>query len=294
MTYEEKRKKFESDFKQLYPNYEIIELNRLGSDVIIKDSDGFLHRKSKASRFITHPIGIQSVIDKKEYVQFLLNKQFDNLEVVEYYGMKEPIIVKDENGFHYAPQSYDLLKGHSVTIESCIEKEKLFVFKANLKHDNKFSYPDFKYINGKQVIDIYCPTHGKFSQMIEGHLYGNGCRKCTQGGFSKESWVNRLINDTAIFYVLQMTNKEELFIKIGITSLSVNERYKDLKVYEYKIIDLVEGNPSFVYDLEKELIRKFKSQKYIPKIHFQGYTECFTTNIIEEYEQFKYKKSESY
>lgn len=84
-----------------------------------------------------------------------------------------------------------------------------------------------------------------------------------------------------------MENEDESFIKVGITSLNVKLRYKQLKDYDYKIIGLVKGDPSYIYDLEKEFIKEFKNYKYIPKILFQGYTECFKNNIIEKYEQFK-------
>ena len=34
-----------------------------------------------------------------------------------------------------------------------------------------------------------------------------------------------------------------------------------------------------VWDLEKELHKKYKHLQYFPEIKFQGYTECFTLDL---------------
>lgn len=36
------------------------------------------------------------------------------------------------------------------------------------------------------------------------------------------------------------------------------------------------------YKLEAEYIEKFKDYKYIPSVNFEGSTECFSKNIINE------------
>lgn len=48
----------------------------------------------------------------------------------------------------------------------------------NTKHDNKYYYPVFEYINTKQKIDIVCPKHGTFKQSIHSHKNGSGCPRC--------------------------------------------------------------------------------------------------------------------
>lgn len=294
LTNKEKNENFKLAFKKLYPNYEIIEFNGLGKPVTVVDENGFLHRKSKASRFLTHCVGIQSVVDKKQYIQFLLDSICSQLTVLDYNGIKEKITVEDVNGFIYKPCAFDLLKGSVVSIETCTEKENLFIFKANIKHKNKYVYPSFEYKKGKQHIDIICPFHGKFVQTIESHLQGRGCKKCSSTGFSEESWVKRLGNKEATFYILNMSNDKESFIKIGITSTSIETRYKTLNNYNYEIIDIIKGLPENIYKIEKRALKFFKDDKYIPNAHFQGYTECFTNKILENYEQFKKEISESY
>lgn len=56
--------------------------------------------------------------------------------------------------------------------------KNLFLQKANIKHNNKYTYnlTDFK--NTKSIINIKCPIHGWFEQNAIRHLHGQGCPKC--------------------------------------------------------------------------------------------------------------------
>lgn len=49
--------------------------------------------------------------------------------------------------------------------------------------------------------------------------------------------------------------------------------------YQYKIIKEITDKSEYIYDLEKELHRKYKKFKYEPKIYFGGITECFNINL---------------
>lgn len=53
-----------------------------------------------------------------------------------------------------------------------------FVFKANMKHSNKYDYSKVTYIDAKTPIIITCPTHGDFKQRPNDHLTTDGCKKC--------------------------------------------------------------------------------------------------------------------
>lgn len=56
----------------------------------------------------------------------------------------------------------------------------LFVEKANEKHNFKYEYPKFNYINTSQYINIECHYHGIFNQKISTHLLGYGCPECVK------------------------------------------------------------------------------------------------------------------
>lgn len=53
-----------------------------------------------------------------------------------------------------------------------------FITKANLIHENKYSYEDTRYINMRTKVLIRCPKHGIFEQLPSNHLSGSGCPKC--------------------------------------------------------------------------------------------------------------------
>lgn len=66
-----------------------------------------------------------------------------------------------------------------------------FVVKANIRHNNKYIYLPDKYVNTRSYIDIICPTHGIFNQIVTNHLYENGCPHCAN--------INRGISNSKSF-----------------------------------------------------------------------------------------------
>lgn len=292
MTDKEKREKFVEDFYKKYPDYELIEFTLLGSPIIFKDSKGHLHKKHQAKRVLSFGHKTQSLINPFKYAKDELKQIFPDLRLLEYNGRKKKCLVQNIDGFKYSPHFSDLLHNHPPSIQTCTDKFGLFCFKANLVHDDFYTYKKFIYKNGKQKITITCPLHGDFKQMVEGHLFGNGCKRCGTVGFSKESWMNRLKDKTAMFYILQLSSGDEKFIKVGITSKTIERRYRYIENYTYKILDFYKGDPSLIYDLEKEFIKKFKKFKHVPKENLQGHTECFNLKVIDKYERFRRKKFE--
>ena len=53
-----------------------------------------------------------------------------------------------------------------------------FVKKANKIHDGTYDYSKVDYKNNKTPVEIFCKTHGYFSQIPSLHLLGSGCPKC--------------------------------------------------------------------------------------------------------------------
>ena len=53
-----------------------------------------------------------------------------------------------------------------------------FVFKANIKHNNKYDYKKSVYVDSNTKLIITCPEHGDFEQMPASHLSGMKCQKC--------------------------------------------------------------------------------------------------------------------
>jgi hypothetical protein len=53
-----------------------------------------------------------------------------------------------------------------------------FIIKANCKHNSKFNYSKFIYINSATKGIIICSIHGEFLLRPNDHLNGQGCRRC--------------------------------------------------------------------------------------------------------------------
>ena len=59
-----------------------------------------------------------------------------------------------------------------------LNKEEIFLNKANIKHNFKYNYSKVKYKDSLTNIIIICPIHGEFEQTPQNHLRGRGCKFC--------------------------------------------------------------------------------------------------------------------
>lgn len=155
-----------------------------------------------------------------------------------------------------------------------------FVKKANKVHKNKYIYKKSKVNGNKNKVIITCPIHGDFQQSPNSHLKGRGCRKCylENNGYNKGKFVYFAKDKICRLYLIEIYNEEERFLKIGITSKSVEERFSNSRKlpYKFKILKEVEfSNASQVWEEEIKLKREFKEHKYKPLLNFKGFTECF-------------------
>ena len=68
-----------------------------------------------------------------------------------------------------------------------------FIEKAKLVHGDKYDYSKVEYKNAITKVCIICPEHGKFWQIPNSHLHGNGCPKCAKNGvkLTKEEFIER-------------------------------------------------------------------------------------------------------
>lgn len=156
-----------------------------------------------------------------------------------------------------------------------------FLLKANNKHNNRYDYSLVKEVSSRDVIDIICPIHGVFKQIVMDHLSGCGCQKCAveYNNYHKDSWIKRSKNRIGTFYIIRCFNETESFYKFGITFNGVNGRYERPKKmpYSYEIVRLVMStDKGYIWDLEKRFMRFKLNKKYSPLIKFAGSkNECF-------------------
>lgn len=166
--------------------------------------------------------------------------------------------------------------------EANLTKRKLdFIENANKIHNYKYTYSDIQYINQFTHINIICPIHGIFKQTPKQHIKGSGCVKCFEDkkGWSLSFWRKRATNNKITFYIIKCWNKDEVFYKFGITTISIKNRFKYKIPYNYKIVRILSGDVAYMYYKELHFKKLLNQFKYQPKLKFNGITECFKLNI---------------
>lgn len=164
-----------------------------------------------------------------------------------------------------------------------------FVEEANIKHSNKYTYEKTIYTKSSDKITVTCKIHGDFSQSANSHVRGGGCPECAHivptNGWSYSEWEaygkkSKNFNGFKL-YILQCTDGEESFIKVGKTFVPIASRfdYKDLMPYQYIVKYVIEADARSISEIEMRIhIGDFL--KYTPKMQFKGATECY---YLEEY-----------
>jgi hypothetical protein len=281
----------------MHPDLKVLEFcnHKNRKKVIVQDELGIKYLVQIYHLLAGKKPSILTAIDKTLALKIKVKNILPNIKILgEYTDNRSPILVEDKLNIQYYTRPGNLLFGRIPTIKSAVNKNEAFIIKAKQIHDNKFDYSKVEYKSFSTKIKIKCLKHGYFMQTPNSHLNGKGCRKCAnkelkftraENGWDKSHWVkycNRNPNNDPKLYIIHCFDNKEQFIKIGITSKKITERYlpKDIP-YNYQVIKIIDGYPGTIYDLEKKLKGEYKGFRYIPRLKFKGYTECFSELIME-------------
>jgi hypothetical protein len=162
-----------------------------------------------------------------------------------------------------------------------------FIKKAKEVHGNSYDYSKVDYTHAHCYVTIICNICGKeFKQKAYSHLQGIGCSSHSCG-HSRNQWIDFCTKKSSYepkIYIIKCFDKNEKFIKIGITTTSVHNRFRNYKKqlpYSYEILKETKGSSDFVWDKEKELHKLCRPFQYKPLNYFQGETECFSLECLE-------------
>lgn len=144
-----------------------------------------------------------------------------------------------------------------------------------------------EYKGSREPIHTKCKICGNEWYPPYQHLKaGHACPKCGKVGlgWSRTNWIESAMGsdnfESYKVYIIKMYNEEESFYKIGITYNELKYRMKGCG-YNYEVIKIIESDDGeYIWNLEKELHKKHKEYRYIPKKEFGGMYECFS-KIIE-------------
>lgn len=226
---------------------------------------------------------------------------------VEYIGSKDKVLItcKEHGDFEQTPVIH--LRGSkcpkcaresSAFIGSAkrTSTAETFIKKANIVHNNLYTYENAVYTTSKTKLKITCGIHVDFEQTPNDHLDGCGCPKCkyanTKKFWSYSDWeeAGKSSNNFSGFtlYIIECFNETEHFIKVGKTFQSIYTRFqRGVKMpYDWKILYSITLDAYTVSTLESELHSMFKKHSYVPKLRFGGSYECFELNTLTQIKEY--------
>lgn len=208
----------------------------------------------------------------------------------EYFGarVKSTIICRIHGEFiqdanmHLSGRCGCMSCAHLATKLGVTSNTEAFITKATKIHGDRYLYDLVDYKSAKSPIVITCRTHGEFSQVPNVHLNGSGCTKCGKINVVTGNFHTHAEGKECTLYVVRLSDDKENFLKVGITSNSVDKRFSGPHKLPYNLEVLLEVK-SFdyesVYYFEQELIATAQMQKYIPFKEFAGHTECLRIEL---------------
>ncbi len=148
----------------------------------------------------------------------------------------------------------------------------MFISKAMLVHSDKYDYSLVVCEGVQRKVDIICPTHGVFKQVVGSHLYsGRGCPACAKYGYDSDK--------TGYVYLL----KSEDMLKVGITNKDPTIRLQNINKtspQQFNIIFSIKTKGNIAREVEAKALSWLKEQHKQPTDRFDGYKESFYISNI--------------
>lgn len=232
-------------------------------------------------------------------IKKFLEENSPNIELLskEYVSSDSKLHCKCKNdNFEWYP-TWDNLKQLKGCLK-CKNQKMSELFKDSLDNiklklniiNNDLKILDDKYFDHNTNLRIVCKKGHIFERNWLQLSRNATCPECNKdkflGGFNvtlAERNKNKWLTKNAIVYIVKIYNDNEFFYKIGITTRTVEARFKNCIPYKYECINTINTNLYDAIYIEQELHQYHNDNgyKYIPIQYFEGWTECFN-NIDEE------------
>lgn len=283
INWEEESRKYGYKLREVLPESVIIEFG------------GLLYKFKRRRKTFDTKLGIKNSIDKTKFLIKELESMWGSddrydFSCIEYKSYTEKVMVVCNRHGKFLSSPANLLKGKGCpscgresTSAALTKKFPDFEREANLVHNCKYVYKEDEFKNCTTETPILCTHHGVFYQKPSKHLGGQGCPECSleSKGYTRTAFEKACVRNSdglGMLYVLTCHSIDDCFYKVGITSLSVRERYRKggSMPYDFKILFTAVGMPSEVFDLEKHISRELRHQRHTPLKVFDGMTECIS------------------
>lgn len=164
----------------------------------------------------------------------------------------------------------------------------MFIKQIQETFPNCFDLSKFNYINVKSKSIVNCKRCSQEFLRTPDSLLKFGCLNCDAkqrangSNIYTKAFKNNQNSDTlnCVLYVIEFFNESEKFIKVGITTNTVDQRFRRMK-YNMKKHLTLNLNLTRALKYEKEILEEFVEFKYIPLISFNGKQECLKFNCLE-------------
>lgn len=297
---------FKNELKKVQPNIEVLG-SYINSDtkILVSDELGIKYYCTPYKLLQNKKPSIISSVDKNlafEIKANIIHKNQYTYEKINYTNSSNKILINCNihGDFLITPAHHLSGKGCSrCGIQKRSDKKRKtidgFISDAIKIHGNIYNYDDTIYTLDNKKVNIKCSKHGIFSQVASNHLQGQGCPLCKNEkisiisknncyGWTLSRWKEKCKNKIPQFYILECSNHEEEFIKIGITSNDIKKRYpgKYQMPYNFKVIYKKVDSIEYIYKLEKFIKKCLKNDKYKTKLRFSGMYECYEKNTFDK------------
>ena len=150
-----------------------------------------------------------------------------------------------------------------------------FIAAAREIHGDDWDYSETVYKDSKTQLKISCPEHGVFKKLPANHLKGQGCQGCAKYGFQP--------NKSGILYYLKIESLVAVAYKVGITNLSVEERFHKRDLDKITVLrTTIFENGADAYAKEQSILRRFKNDKYLGEDLLEsGNSELFDKDVLQ-------------
>lgn len=279
----------------------------LKKDKILKVSGSYSYVKSAygickiTNQNIKKGVGpnLKNAINKNNYFLNCINnvnknyKKRDFKIIGKYKKSSVHILVENKYGKCLISPNH-LIQGKKPSLESAINKDTYFKKMMIEIHGDIYEYKSINNFNFRKFVEFKCSKHGWQTRPWNlFYVHKTACLKCNKEkmiatGFTKEKYIKICNGRKSFLYLLKFKKDKEEFYKIGITVRSIKERFYGNN-YKIEEVFIKKDFASKIFDMEKELHKQYKVFKYLPKIKFNGYTECYNIKlpikeIIKKYE----------
>lgn len=210
--------------------------------------------------------GLKSNIDRRLNSELFIERaksvhntkySYDKVIYIDY-ATKISIICQEHGTFQQLPYSHLSgagcpLCGNAKISENLMHSTETFIYKAQVKHDNRYDYSKTIYTGMKNKVEITCNICKLiFNQTPDNHLNGAGCPSCAR----EKSVFEKYKNKKTLLYYITINNK---YFKIGLTQKNVMTRFKeDIKngavIEVIKIVSFEDGMDG--YTLEQMILKR--------------------------------------